>query len=428
MPIFSIPPNVVTGGVIQATDVSDLYNYINGQLDYQNISGGGIRGSNIANGTIGVGALKTAFATVGVQQAAARHFGGGFFQLPSGAFSFWPGLYTDSSSTLTSGTATVTNGSPNVAWASGNNFVTGGRWSTPTKLVIVLGGVNYNVSSVTNATNLVLTQNYAASNGTVAYSVTEVTIGTLSGNVVNDTDNDISVANPTGLARIAGSTTPTGMIWLGVLNAVNTATNQAFCNNYYIQASPPYDLGDGDIPIFTFVAIDSGGSVVMSYAAPDPPWAQSIVPTAALPVSLGDVLADPSKMDAFVAGVEQGRVDMAAIGNLMNSAASARSPELKSNLLNQAAVIAGQTLAVLPDKNAMMSEIPHPFMANDLSGLTVTMLDPVSKTSEQLAYLHDQGENVAEILHKGLVKVGDTVNRASSPGVPVMSISWKNSK
>lgn len=40
----------------------------------------------------------------------------------------------------------------------------------------------------------------------------------------------------------------------------------------YVQASPPYDLGDGEIPLFVFVKLDADGKMSQLSASIDPPW------------------------------------------------------------------------------------------------------------------------------------------------------------
>jgi len=73
-----------------------------------------------------------------------------------------------------SGTAGVTNGSPNVTSVTGTGFNTQfnpngiQQWKGQT---IVLNGVSYTISSVTDAGDLVLATNYAAATATVTYSV-----------------------------------------------------------------------------------------------------------------------------------------------------------------------------------------------------------------------------------------------------------------
>ena len=41
----------------------------------------------------------------------------------------------------------------------------------------------------------------------------------------------------------------------------------------FVQASPPYNLGNGDIPLFVFVEVASDGSILGTCVSTDPPWA-----------------------------------------------------------------------------------------------------------------------------------------------------------
>lgn len=67
-----------------------------------------------------------------------------------------------------SGTAGVTNASPNVTSVTGTGFATDGSWVGKP---IVLNGVTYTISSVTNSGALVLASNYVAGTATVPYTV-----------------------------------------------------------------------------------------------------------------------------------------------------------------------------------------------------------------------------------------------------------------
>ena len=55
--------------------------------------------------------------------------------------------------------------------------------------------------------------------------------------------------------------------------ALKTTTQTAYLREYYVQASPPYDLGDGYIPLFVFMLVEKGtGKVVAASLAPEAPW------------------------------------------------------------------------------------------------------------------------------------------------------------
>jgi hypothetical protein len=75
--------------------------------------------------------------------------------------------YSSGTSATTTGTA-IANGTTTITWVSGVHFDTTGAWAGKT---IAIGGSNYTISSVTNATTLVTTANVTSGTG-VAYSVT----------------------------------------------------------------------------------------------------------------------------------------------------------------------------------------------------------------------------------------------------------------
>lgn len=358
MPIFPIPGNVVTGGIIQATDVSNLYNDINGLLDYQNIASGGLRGGNIASNTVSISNIKTAQTSVGVQQVAAKHFGGAFILLPAGAFAFFIGISTDNTAT---------------------------------------------------------------------------TQGSIGGNVVNDTDATFTQANLKGIEYVQFNTVAQPLIWLAVLNAATTGTNQAFMTANYISASPPYDLGDGEIPLFVFVAVDVAGIPRITWIGEDPPWARNHKPKLILPSSLSDAVSDKSKFDAYMTALD-GHIDkIQSMNDLDAQIANASTRELRKTMADRFSSLQSQTFDTTPltqeEKNAGMAMVPHPFcIGNDLTGLTVTMLNPHSKNCERLALLMKQGENVNALIHDGHIVLDNVALDKKSPsGVMVVDHKFKNS-
>lgn len=184
----------------------------------------------------------------------------------------------------------------------------------------------------------------------------------------------------------------------------------------YVQASPPYDLGDGDIPIFVFALVNKATREVESvYSAVDAPW-HGNGPTnikadfyrngkgyrlrrdmSKVPFTLEDAKSDPVKLTEYMAAFKA-------------------APIIEEEI----------TQAI---KNADMPLIPHPFMGNDLTGKTVVMLDPVADLTWQLAEMcecHDKF-NLNELLHEGHIVIDNQpLNRAGPPGLPVVSFKWKN--
>jgi hypothetical protein len=61
----------------------------------------------------------------------------------------------------------------------------------------------------------------------------------------------------------------------GTLGFASASATTKIIYERYIQSSPPYDLGDGGIPLFMFLLIDSSGVVTGTQVATDPPWANN---------------------------------------------------------------------------------------------------------------------------------------------------------
>lgn len=71
-----------------------------------------------------------------------------------------------------------------------------------------------------------------------------------------------------------------GVVGLGNNDFVNSQT--FYVDENYIQASPPYNLGNGDIPLFVFLTLNNNGEVADIVVAADPPWAHN-GPTSIIP-------------------------------------------------------------------------------------------------------------------------------------------------
>jgi hypothetical protein len=339
MPIFPLPGNVVTGGILQATDVSGLYAAINGLLDFQNIATGGLTGNNFAANTVPIGKIKSAATSFGITQTVANHFNGAYFVMPSGAYSFFPGLSTDSDA---------------------------------------------------------------------------ATRGSIGGDVTADGVAEFDKAKVLGISYVLSNVTPRAIVWLAVLNPANTGTNIAVLTANYIQTSPPYDLGDGPIPLFMFAAVDSGGVPRLAWIGPDPPWAKEYKPKLKLPYTLAEVAGDPIKMKAVTDVLSTHIVTSGAVADLAAKRMTAVDPETAKVMDSQIAGLVSQIVNLTPEtqtqKNEDMATTPHPFINNDLGamGLTVVMLNPFNETAKMLAFLHENGENVASLVLSGALSVGAT--------------------
>ncbi len=192
----------------------------------------------------------------------------------------------------------------------------------------------------------------------------------------------------------------------------DSSTHTAYFYHGYVQASPPYNLGDGDIPLFVYIVVDnSSGEAESISVAPEASWHYN-----------GHTDIRATRKDN-VSGRSWKEVPQ--IISDLNDA----------NLTKQEAVRLGvYTRDVITDrllsdnivemeitqniKQADMNIIPHPYTFNNLRGKTVVMLDPVSPLTEKLLYMHESGEDVLQLIEGEKITFGNTaLSRAMPSGV-----------
>jgi len=216
-------------------------------------------------------------------------------------------------------------------------------------------------------------------------------------------------------------------------NVTNTTTAAAFVNlsydgtgggiqyasQRYATASPPYNLGNGDIPLFVFGVIDSTTKqVLMTYVAQDPPWAYN-----------GPTDIRPDYIDPVTGKKYKRRKDFSGIPVSFRNKKTREIPFAQRDAYALAIKNAPDVLVEIDQslKNFDMPLIPHPFLGNNLTGKTIVLLDPVGAMLERLYNLHDQGESVGELLHGGYLYIDNVplVGVSLPPGVAAHKVNWK---
>lgn len=190
------------------------------------------------------------------------------------------------------------------------------------------------------------------------------------------------------------------------------STGTALAQQRYITASAPFNLGNGDIPIFVFALIDNiTGEVVATYTSDTPPW--------------------------FYNGRPENTFDARKYKRKKNKKNYFYDRQLPFPVLSElgwdkyySAIMAGpqyEEIEITPEaKNLDMDIIPHPFMANDLTGKSVVLLNPVGSMAEKMRDLHDMGECVADLLHGRYLLIDNEEVDAISPiGVKTHKVQWK---
>lgn len=190
----------------------------------------------------------------------------------------------------------------------------------------------------------------------------------------------------------------------GTLTATTTTT--------FIDASPPYNLGHGDMSLFLFLKLDSSGKVISYNTSRTPPWAYNgptnIVPdrTYQAKDSNGDYVGDirkyknvPSKI--ILPPWQGGDPDEWL-----------ETPKTHEVEIDQEM------------KNRDMGLIPHPFLSLK-DGESVVLVDPCSSFIDKLSDKHRKGEDVGQYFKQGHIVLGSEVNCNKPKGVTVMSAKWK---
>lgn len=221
---------------------------------------------------------------------------------------------------------------------------------------------------------------------------------------------NIQYADPTpGLVNEIGiSTGNVAYIGLGTSGGTITALQR------YVQASPPYDLGDGAIPLFVFAHLRPDGSIASLYVAPEAPWHLN-----------GPTRITPDYYTRDGRPMRRVRQVLAEHGTPAQALARLPRAQVLQRLRTDPLVDIEVTQAV---KNADMALLPYPF-ARAPAGHTVALLDPVAPLMDELLALHElaaPGESVAELLHAGALTLGNTaLNRKGPPGVMAVACRWK---
>jgi hypothetical protein len=224
-----------------------------------------------------------------------------------------------------------------------------------------------------------------------------------------------SGANPTDvyIAENAINSSYVCNVWIRVAAATGYARQR------HIQASPPYDYGDGEVGFNTFAVVDNAsGRIESVYGSISAPWHYN-GPT--------DIRAGYIRDDGMPCRLVS-RAKFECCVNNINLAAMLKDPATRDRALALLADKDRVELEIRQEiKNKDLPLVPHPFLGNDLTGKTVVMLDPISDLAWQLAAINETGESINEILHDGYMQVDNTALARTTPnGVIVVSATWKN--
>ena len=186
----------------------------------------------------------------------------------------------------------------------------------------------------------------------------------------------------------------------------------AYVIQRYIQASPPYDLGDGAIGLFVFAHLRPDGTIDAVYAAQDPPWALN-----------GPTDITPSRIDKTTG--RKYKLVPRGFGPDWRARFKTMTEQQKAALIAKLRAGDMDELEITQEiKNKDMPLIPHPFVDGAGDG-TIVLIDPVG-FADELAKCHERGVDVNDLLHEGYVNIDNNPLSANAPpGVIPVAARWK---
>lgn len=200
---------------------------------------------------------------------------------------------------------------------------------------------------------------------------------------------------------------------LGIFNS-SAAAGTFFLDERYVQASPPYNNG----PLFVHLAFDSNRNIKHLRVAPDPVHAYH-GPTDITPEYFRDGKAYRRVKKINGLSLRTAMRDPVTLNALMTGAATVTDEEVE------------EVEITLSYKDSDMTVMPHPFIGNDLTGLTVVMLEPGTSLMERLAGFCDHGEarEVRNLIMAGRLDIDSTPLSIPNtpPGVVVVRARWGRS-
>jgi hypothetical protein len=208
------------------------------------------------------------------------------------------------------------------------------------------------------------------------------------------------------------ATAPTSGAGINYYGIGRQATGTVYANNNYFTGSPPYDMGDGEVPLFIYALVEKGtGYICGAWAAVDPPWAYN-GPTKIIP-------------DLFRNGRGYRRIKDVKLASL--------SKREQAIALHEAPFIEVEVDMAL--KMADMPLIPHPYIADPtfLAGKAeVVLLDPMSSLMPVLATVLGQAgpSSILDLIHADGVPadilLGNTALKRKGPqGVMIVDAGWR---
>jgi len=174
----------------------------------------------------------------------------------------------------------------------------------------------------------------------------------------------------------------------------------AYAQQRYVNSSPPFDMGDGEVAGFFFAMLNPAGEIVSHYCADVPPWGYN----------------GPTKIRAdFINPATGEKYRKVRKNNDFERTMNGQRPK--------------ETLELITNeiKNRDMKLIPHPF--GDIpAGHTVALIDPMEDKIRRMIDFQNEGgaDEVTEQIMRGLIVIdSQKVSRKGPKGVAIHKMKYK---
>lgn len=191
----------------------------------------------------------------------------------------------------------------------------------------------------------------------------------------------------------------------------------------YVQASPPYNLGDGNVPLFVYVVIDkTNGKILATSSAPEAPWHHNgptitkahhykkgvgyreMKDMSSIPFTYVEALLDPIKLAEYLTAMKAAKIIYEPITQKIKQA----------------------DMNLLPTPNIDLFDSN----GKKISNTTTVLLDPVSDLMHEIAEMREHSEfSLSDLLHGDYFVIDNKPLKRSGPkGVLIPSFKWKLTK
>lgn len=204
---------------------------------------------------------------------------------------------------------------------------------------------------------------------------------------------------------------------IGVYNTDSVARG-FYVDERYISASPPYDLGDGNIPVFIYAKIENGtGKLLGLSVADDPIWAYH-----------GPTNIEAMRIDKKTRRKYRTEKVVKSTGDLLSVAL--KNPVFLRDFLQRDIEVIEQEIEITKQfKNSDMNTHPHPWIYDQPGNYQVGLLSLLGPMAERLAEIGRQNGKafVRQLIENEMLIDNQALNLRAPAGMAVYGLKFKNS-